>query len=491
MKPVSQWLHRTSVLATFVLVTACGSSPQQDVTPTPDAVPSGNYYVGENDVYAHLESGSGGSWIFTEITESEVQPANGYLVRLNDLAPAFDTRIAECAPQAYPTNHKCNPMHPFRSKDVGVIGKIISGGIAAGTAGKVTDLSRTYKTSFDETVFNQAVDEALKNSSLDSERQEFLAALEDYAAIVANGRAELNELERETEAKYRDTGAVQLDIQPELTGLVAYYTNDLDFGNLVELLPRSTGHNGGKPLEEKRLLPCDARLCVQNARNAIVSARADVENAKMSLVKEVSAGSDVYDVRCDKTTQAGYLFTLTCPAEVARVSTEPTQIQISLHIIARDFDDLYPSIDIADDNLSVAVDENSVTFTNLTPGYLSVMAQTVYYNSQVQTSAAEISVAPGAAVKRPIGEFVSPAIDIESSYRQMTPDKAGNASFRFGFAAKYRIAGAASDTTLYDLRTFNVGCAIGNRMNPGSCTEAADEDARVQEVEKLQPQVPH
>jgi hypothetical protein len=74
---------------------------------------------------------------------------------------------------------------------------------------------------------------------------------------------------------------------------------------------------------------------------------------------------------------------------------------------------------------------------------------------------------------------VSPAINIESNYRQMTPDKAYGASFRFGFAANYRLAGAGNDTTLHDVRNFNVGCSIGNRIRPGSCMQTPAEDASV------------
>ena len=81
-------------------------------------------------------------------------------------------------------------------------------------------------------------------------------------------------------------------------------------------------------------------------------------------------------------------------------------------------------------------------------------------------------------------EFVSPSIDIESSYREMTPDKADNASFRFGFAARYRAAGDNSDNTLYDLRTFNVGCVIDNRMVPGSYRHAPAEDAQAAKAEE-------
>ena len=45
----------------------------------------------------------------------------GYIVRLNDLSAAFDTRVAECMPQVYPEGHRCSPTHPFRDKDSGML----------------------------------------------------------------------------------------------------------------------------------------------------------------------------------------------------------------------------------------------------------------------------------------------------------------------------------------------------------------------------------
>jgi hypothetical protein len=112
-------------------------------------------------------------------------------VRLNDLTPAFDTRAAECTPQVYPASHRCSPLHPFRDKATGMLDKIINGSIAVGTAGKVTEISQTYETTFDESAFNQAVDEALVNSGLDAERRQLISLLDAYQDESEAARAEL------------------------------------------------------------------------------------------------------------------------------------------------------------------------------------------------------------------------------------------------------------------------------------------------------------
>lgn len=460
----------------FVTVAACSSAPD---TYTPaevaDETPT-NFYLGSSDVFAHLASGSGGSWQFTKITASNLEPETGYLVRLNDLAPAFDTRVAECTPQAYTSSHKCNPTHPFRNKEVGVIKKIISGGIAAGTAGKVGDMSTNYRTSFDEARFNQAVDEALINSGLDGKRTDLFDVLDEYASTAAASRSELDAMLRSATATYHDTGAVALDIEPTITGLTEYYSHDLDLNELVELVPKSSTGVTRAGVETKVLLPCEPRVCLENARRELAALQADIESARMQLASAAGTGLDVYELRCDKTRHQGYLFRLQCPSEIRRAENGPVPVPLALHIYARDFDALYPSVQFEDEHLRIETDGDIVSFINKTPSYLSITTQTVYYNSLVETTASKIRVAPGARVAQPIQSLVSPAIEIESSYRQMTPDKSDSTSFEFGFAANYRVAGATTDSTLYTRRKFNAGCVIDNRLRPGTCIDTPDID---------------
>lgn len=473
-------------IAAAMFCTACGTSPRETEATLQEPLPAGGYFLGQVPVYAYLDSGSAGSWIFTTITESDLQPSSGYLVRLNDLAPAFDTRLAECTPQVYPSNHKCSLTHPFRKKEVGVIGRIISGGITAGTAGKVNDISRNYKTSFDDAVFNQAVDEALVNMGLDSERQQFIATLEDYASMLADAEQELDALARQANDSYRNTSAIPITVQPTVSGLTAYYTNDIDFRSLIEIVPRPDSSTVPASLDSKPLLPCDARNCATTARHALASLQAEVANAKSAIPTADSEETATYDIRCGATTQNGYLFTLECPEQLRRDSSGGLLVPLTVAILSRDFEALYPDFVLADEQLDVSIAGSTVNFRNLTSDYLSVNAQSVYYNSQVQTSSLSIDLAPGVAVSRPISEFVSPAIGIESSFRQMTPDKAAAASFRFGFATKYRVTGHAEYFTLYDMRTFNVGCTIDNRIEFGSCTEA--ETVEVDEQQQIMPE---
>ena len=243
MNPFLRCQRATGLLAVVFVLAACGTTSQQEVAADTAAEPPANFFIGSTDVFAHLDTASGGSWVFTEVTDSDVQPARGYLVRLNDLAPAFDTRVAECEPQNYPVDHRCSPVNPFRNKDAGVFDKIISGSIAAGTAGKVTDISRTYETSFDEAAFNRAVDEALINTGLDVDRKELLTALATYDQLVVDGRAARARLVAELDAIDEDTSSVPLDIQIVVSGVAEYYSDDIDLRRIIELIP------GRSPLE--------------------------------------------------------------------------------------------------------------------------------------------------------------------------------------------------------------------------------------------------
>jgi hypothetical protein len=462
----------TLALGAALYCTGCGNSTPKGAAEPQKPVPASNYYIGSKPVYAYLDTGSGGSWVFTTVTDSDLQPASGYVVRLNDLAPAFDIRMAECEPQVYPSNHKCSPTHPFREKRVGVINKIISGGIAAGTAGKVTDFSRNYETFFDEAEFNQAVDEALINTGMDKDRQQFIATLDEYSITLAGAQLELEVLAQEASIRFLDTSSLPLKIQPTVTGLTAYYTYDIDFLSLVEILPRQANKPTPGSLDAKSLLPCEARSCSISARNAMASLQASIADARYVINSAKEADSATYDVQCDATTQNGYLFELLCPQQVRRNGSESVVVPLAVNILSRDFLALYPDFLLADERLSLSISGKSVEFRNLTDRYLSVTAQTLYYNSQVHNTVSRIDLAPGVVVNRSISDLVSQAIAIESDYRQMTPDKAAGATFRFGVAAKYRVAGQPDDFTLYDMRTFNVGCAISNRIEFGSCEAA-------------------
>ena len=472
----------------FVLCAACSSNPQSEPVQTADTSPAGGFFMGERPVYAHLVNERGGSWVFTTITASDAPFDSGYLVRLNDLTPAFDTRTAECTPQVYPASHRCSPVHPFRDKDTGMLDKIINGGIAVGTAGKVTDISQTYETTFDESAFNQAVDEALLNSGLDSERRRLIGLLEAYEQEAASADAELSDMTQQLSASRNSTNQIELEVQPVITGHTGYYQDDIDFAELVELTLVTDGNVPAVKLEKRDALPCDARHCVAAAENTLSALRRDIRSQSQRLSSMMSPGARVYDVRCEKTVSGHYLLSLACPEQVIVSGHGTVELPVNVTILSRDFEHLFPDIDLADDRLRVSVEHQSLTFTNTTDEYITLTAQTIYYNSSVNTTSLPIDIPPGISVTRSIDEFVSQSIDIESSYRQMTPDKAAGTSFQFGVAVRYRIASDPDEKTLHDIQSFTVGCVIANQLDTGSCVPpAAADDNRQRTANRSEP----
>ena len=465
-----------------IFLAACGGQSKKAGPLVTDVVEPGNYYSGTQPVYAHLVSNRDGSWTFTTVTASDAPSESAYLVRLNDLTPAFDTRVAECSPQVYPDAHRCNPINPFRDEDSGVLDKIISGGIAVGTAGKVKDISYGYETTFDEAAFNRAVDEALVNTDLDHRR--LIAALTTYADELREARTALRIRNARQAEIYASSKQVELSIQPNVGGLTEYYQGDIDFTQLVDVAAVDMAPPPAAKLKSVSVLPCKARQCTAAVQAAIAALRTHVNS---SMDEDPAAGTRpsvrTYNVQCDRATYGNYLVRTSCPAQIVVDDNQPVEVPLNVEILSRDFDRLYPAFDIDDPindpALSIRIDGEVVTFQNLSEEYLTVSAQTMYYNSTVNTTAIPIDIPPGISVKRKIDSFVSQSTDIESRYLQMTPDKARRASFHFGFAVRYRLASQAAEQTLHASDTFNVDCVIRNRLHGVSCQPEALAEAAI------------
>jgi hypothetical protein len=450
-----------ALLGLALLCASCGGKDEVKDSPAAESRPAGSYFLGKEPLYAALTRASGGSWVFTTVTRSDAPIDSGYLVRLNDLTPAFDIRVAECAPQAYPDAHRCSLSHPFREKDAGVLDKIINSGIAVGTAGKVTEISQTYETRFDEATFNQAVDEALVNTGLDLSRRPLIESLEKYDALLARGQTDLEQLTRQASAARASTANVVLKLRPTISGVTDYYSRDIDFKEVVSLSAKGDVALPDAGLQSApALLPCDARYCAAAADKAVRELENRIATQKNQLSTLITPNSRVYNVNCDAGVVPGYHLAITCPEVIEIAGEEPAELALDVTVLSRDFSRVYPDFTLRDERLQVRIDGDTVSFTNSTNDYLTLTAQTVYYNSRVNTTNAPIDLPPGVSIDRELAEFTSQPIEIEASYPQMTPDKAAGATFGFGYAVRYRVASTAQEVTLHDMGRFNVGCVI-------------------------------
>jgi hypothetical protein len=468
--------HARNLLAASLLLlcAACGGQPPQEDAQTVEVVQSGNFFMGTQPIYGHLVNKKDGSWVFTTIAAVDEPTDTSYLVRLNDLTPAFDIRIAECTPQIYPATHRCNPASPFRDEDSGVMDKIINGTVALGTAGKITDISYAYETTFDETAFNQAVDEALVNTGLD--RRRMISLLATHNDELREARAELQIANEQMQTLHASSEDLVVEILPTIGGLTDYYQDDIDFTQLIDFEVADAAAPAAE-LKIDEILPCDARKCVAAIDASLAALRFNLQSNREHVAAGMRPSSRTYNVHCNMASYGSYLLQAECPAQIVATNDQPVHVPINVTILSRDFNHLYPAFDIDGEELRVSSDGASVTFLNTTSEYLSVSAQTVYYNSTVHTTALPMEIPPGISITHDLKDFISQSIDIESRYLQMTPEKAGGASFRFGFAVRYQLASQPQAQTLHDMETFNVGCVIKNRTRPGSCQPQSMADA--------------
>ena len=470
MKTVTSHREKALALSLLVLCSACGGQgPKEDpqATETVEITESGNYFAGAQPIYADLHSNKDGSWVFQTVTASDEPSDSGYLVRLNDLTAAFDTRVAECTPQVYPETHRCNPLNPFRDEDSGVLDKIINSTVAVGTGGKVTDISYRYETTFNEAAFNKAVDEALLNTDLNHRR--LISLLATYDAEVNNARLEIQNANERMQTVRAAPNQPELDVQPTIDGLTQYYEGDIDFTQLVDLQLADGATPPTAELATPDVLPCAARRCVAEVDTALTDLRANLQSSLQAIAASMQPASKTYNVRCNMLSYASYLLQADCPEQLVATEGQVIEVPISVSILSRDFDHLYPAMEVADEQLQISIDGKEVTFFNATSEYLTLSAQTVYYNSSVHTTALPIDIPPGISVTYALSKFTSQSIGIESRYLQMTPDKAKRATFHFGFAVRYQLASESAEQTLHSMDTYNVDCAIRNRIQPGSC----------------------
>ena len=463
-----------STLAFVTAITACaGDPPLPPVALSSTEADTSHYSVGERAVFADLRQDKNGSWLLGKLSTDELSSAEAYRIRLNDLSPAFDTRVAQCAPQAYPSAHKCSPSHPFRDRKVGVVGKLISGGIAAGTAGKVTDISRTYETEFDIAEFNKAVDEALVNAGLSGKRETLLRLIDTFEARAAAAAEELTAVRSRSIDRYRVAATGDNVIDLRVDGLTEYYSHDIDANEVVIIEPLKGPRLPDSFDAPAHPLPCQAAECIAKTERAIAALDATLDKQHAAVAAADGGESGVYSVDCSTERHRGYWITAECPDTVTRSDLAAGELPVRITIRARDFDALYPQFELADERLAARISGDTIRLTNKTTSFITVVAQTLYYNSQLETLTGDIDIAPGATLEQPLAALASPAIEIEAHHAGLTPDKAARASVQVGYAVQYLAGGDERTRSLFDKRAFNVACMVQNALRPGQCRHRA------------------
>lgn len=468
MRPSHSALIITAVLGTAAL-TGCVSSE-----PAAPPVAHEMMFIGTEPVYAVLRQGSDGQWTFTQVTRSDDEPEDGYLVRLNDLSPAFDIRRAECEPRPYRENDRCNPMNPFRERDMGVVGKIVETGISAGTGGKISGVSRSYTTEFGHLQFNAAVDQALLDTGLDDNRNALIEGLDRIDRMVDTQQAEVEQLRAQMLRQYELDKQENIRIDAQVTGLIDYYSDDLVPSEFIEVRTDVTTAATLREAEavSTDILPCDASGCIDRLGSVAASLQQQHAQAMATLRTDLQRQTDAYVVDCSTTSHAGYHFRLHCPDTLERNAEGVILLPVEIEILSRDFEHLFPEFAADNGEIAATVSEGRLMLGNRTGDYVDVQSVSVYYNSHINTTAVRgtrLDLAPFQTAGVPVAELVSPEIEVESRHTNMTPDKASRSTLSFGLAVKYSLRDRDEIETLYGASDFNVQCAIESRIRPGSC----------------------
>ncbi|MEX2123500.1 MAG: hypothetical protein WD795_06375 [Woeseia sp.] len=466
---------RLAMATAVTVLSACGSK-EPDIRP----VQHENIYVGKDPVYAALVPRGDGQWTFSRVTSSNSEPDTGYLVRLNDLDPAFDIRRAECEPRPYRENDRCNPLNPFRERDMGVVGKIVDTGISAGTGGKLSGMSRSYSTEFDHLAFNAAVDQALLLTGLDDNRLALITGLSSLAEKAAAHEAEIETLKEQMLQQYELDKEENIKIDARVSGLIQYYSDDLDPSEFVDVRANASSTVASTvEASDLSILPCDAADCIGQLNAAVASLDQKHAARLESLRSDLTRQTEAYIIDCSATEYSGYHFELHCPEKLARNQEGLILLPVEVEILSRDFEYLFPEFSAENGELSAAVYQGSLMLKNRTGEFVDIQSVSIYYNSQISTRSeldSRLDLAPYQYTEMAVAELVSDAIEIESRHTNMTPDKASRANFSFGLAVKYSLHDRDAIETLYGMDDFNVQCAIESRLQPGSCRQELTQD---------------
>lgn len=477
------------ILFIAVATAAAGLSGCASSEPPAPVVEHENIFIGTEPIFAVLSRRGDGQWTFTRVTAQNEDPEDGYLVRLNDLNPAFDIRRAECEPRAYRENDRCNPLNPFRKRNMGVVGKIVDTGISAGTGGAISGVSRSYTTDFDNVEFNAAVDQALLLTGLDDNRIALIDGLDRVDDLVASQQKEVEEVRARMLRQYELDKKENIRLDTRVSGLVEYYSDDLDPSEFVAVGANVTAGRAAPSQASVTpdVLPCDASRCVDQLSSTLANLKQAHAQELEGLRAELESQTDTYVVDCGATSYAGYHFRLHCPDKLQRNPDGMILLPVEIEILSRDFELLFPEFSTDNGKIAAAVSDGRLVLGNRTGDFVDVQSVSVYYNSHINTMSnigTRLDLAPYQTAGMPVSEFASPEIDVESLHTNMTPDKASRSTFSFGLAVKYSLRDRDSVETLYGASDFNVQCAIESRLRPGSCrhelhpeTETGDGDS--------------
>lgn len=394
------------------------------------------------------------------------------LINLNDMTPTVDTAEHNCGVYAgngrpvSGNSKSCPPESLFR------ISKIDKTKTAAYTTlmfGMSALLGNHVRYSyFDMDLFKTATDQAIPETN----RTRYINKFIELSEYKNYSETKINEIESYKNSKANDLKNKYIipykqkinDANYTLTlnDKSGFYDKSINFSQLVRLYENNFDifHFTDKPISVLKIetTPENFDEIINKTKSNIKELTdfyssnipKDLENYEKFLIKQ---SSTVLVHKLIESSYNDYTIDLNVPDIIAVKQKDEIQVPIKLTILAKTFNNIYPSDQFSDQNISIYFDGKKIKLTNKTNYFVQIKNISTYYNNNIDNQSYDIELPPKSYKEM----FFSPySIAAQSYYPNINAKSAKNKNVSFGFAVKYRLVEMNTDKTLFKVNKYNV-----------------------------------
>lgn len=403
------------LLCTLFLINGCASTNQknQSIYPT---------YHGKQPVFAVLDKSKSGKFIISSVLSSRY--GQGNIVRLNDLRPMWRTKTErDCfmgtgitGQDRAKVNCKTYAPEKFRIDSMDVA-QVLGKGLLTIASYGMHGTARRTNIVFDESAYIAAIQEALKNSSIN--RLKIINTVDSIKKIQDEKLARYNKL------------VSTLSITPKINDMSGLYTEGSDYFNQYIHIKR-----------------------IKNALSFKIDSH-DVNKIHDILTEKTNTDFDeqlvTLSLDCseyDKT----YNFKIDCSDDI-NLNDGTINVKPVVTVLSKNIDKLLPKYFYGkDDNLKVSILGSNVTIQNQSNDFISVQSASIYYKNKINTRAVALELPPKSNYNLSLNEFLYNLPPAKRAKYTMNSAKAEHVDF--GIALKYEITNRNKSKTLFEHKEF-------------------------------------
>lgn len=394
---------------------------------------SGNAWAEKDEkpmLYADMAKGEDGRYYITRISTEKDR------IDLITLKPlGFDQKRWDCSSMLYGkfafSDHRdcVPPGSEFRTSVKRPLPTALLGATTLGASiifGIVIEESV-----FDETAYNNALSDALRNSGLEGRREELIKRYMSLTEMAEERNEELSEMFR----KYRDeyyNSTAPAKVAKQIEDVSGLYTGDLyadmiirvNRNALTELKPASTGSVviSGTPEEfEARLAALEGSMHVE---------RTDLETSLRNATKD-------YPVICGPEHLEPYNIKYECPQRITGAQ-EAAPVAKAI-IVSKNISGALPELfEAEDESLKVVFKKGKLYIENRTGEMVSVTGASLKYRDSSAKSMKAAEVPPRSAIDATaLYRLVTPEIEKAAIFANMTLNEAEKTPVDFALSVAY------------------------------------------------------